>query len=148
MKKVIILSGVSGSGKSTLAKMLASVELNPFICSADKAFMDGGEYKFDVTKLEAAHKACFADFVTALAMPKYSTIIIDNTNLQNWEMAGYIQYANHVGAEIQIIRVHSSLTVKQLAERNIHGVPEKSIKAMMERMEELPYPWKKYEVKP
>jgi predicted kinase len=150
MKKVIILSGVSGSGKSTLAHMLCETEERGIICSADTFFCHNkeGVYKFDPSLLEEAHKHCFMSFVLFLSDETvYQTIIVDNTNLSNWEIAPYITYANYCNAEIQIMQVDSGLSAKQLAERNVHGVPEKSIENMLRRKEKLLPFWEKYLVK-
>jgi len=149
-KRVIILRGVSGSGKSTVAQILFNCEElgTAYICSADKAFMDNGEYKFDVSKLEQAHADCFAEFVECLSKySKIQTVIVDNTNLSNWEIAPYITYARYTKAEIEIMDVESGLSAEQLAKRNVHGVPLNSIKNMMARKEKLLPHWQKYVVK-
>ena len=46
-KTLFILRGLPGSGKTTLAKSIGAVHFE-----ADMYFMEGNEYKFDVTKLK------------------------------------------------------------------------------------------------
>jgi predicted kinase len=144
MAKVTIMRGVPGSGKSTCAKMLQSLESNTIIASADDYFLDleTGEYKFNPSKLGVAHTSCYLKIIVALSEGK--NVIVDNTNITNWQIAPYIMHAAAMGHEIEIFEVKNKLTVKELAERNIHGVPEQSIKRMMGQYEELLPHWKEY----
>ena len=49
MKELILLRGLPGSGKSTFAEVIGG-----FRCEADMYFMEDGEYKFDITRIEKA----------------------------------------------------------------------------------------------
>lgn len=130
-KQVIILSGISGSGKSTLAIEL-SVELglsNTLVVSADNFFRTSKGYKFDPSRLSEAHQDCFRRYLTALgwtggrSIPtdRYATVIVDNTNLNAYEISPYALAAEASGYKVSIIRVHCD--PDEAFERNIHGVP-------------------------
>lgn len=80
---LILMRGVSGSGKSTRARELEGPDT--VILSTDDLFMIEGKYVFDPTKLQENHQRnqerCREHMVL-----KTRTIIIDNTNIQSWEM--------------------------------------------------------------
>ena len=153
--KMTILRGVSGSGKSTYARTIDSrpyvgeqmyqheydallrAHKPPVICSADDHFMVDGEYKFDPAQLGEAHRACFVKADEALAEGR--NVVIDNTNTQLWEISPYMMLAQKHRAEVRITRLTCPASVA--CSRNVHGVPEKAIEAMEDRMEALPPFW-------
>ena len=56
-----IMRGLPGSGKSTIASRIQEQLPQVQVCSADHHFIDEeGEYRFDLSKLGAAHAACQA----------------------------------------------------------------------------------------
>jgi predicted kinase len=131
--KVTILSGVPGSGKSTYSTS------NPgLIVSADDYFTDRytGEYKFDATKLGAAHGACLRAFVTHVAVSSAGMdIFVDNTNTTAVEIAPYYAVALAYGYQVEILTVLvKPEDLPRCAERNKHGVPLKSIERMAENI--------------
>ena len=132
--KVIIMRGLPGSGKSTYIKNNFP---NALVCSADHFFEKDGEYNFNPAKLPDAHKACMRTFIKYLSA-EAPLIIVDNTNTQLWELSPYVSVAEAFGAEVEILHVKSD--VNTCIDRNVHGVPEKSIKAMNERWDN-PLPW-------
>jgi predicted kinase len=150
LTKVIVVSGISGGGKSTLVKSLTSEA--SVIFSADHFFEhpygSGKDYRFDPTKLGAAHGQCLLKF-TELLSELYNTpqmvvdvIVVDNTNLTALEMAPYVSLAMAYGCPVEIITVKCDPEVA--AKRNKHGVPLAAIKGMAARLQQrqLPAFWK------
>lgn len=138
--KVIILRGIPGSGKSTIADNIA----NAVICSADNYFMDRqGNYNFDPKQLGEAHKACMRDFLRYL---NYSPredetldhIIVDNTNVELWEISPYVAICQALNVEYEITTIECD--PKVAAKRNIHGVPERTINRMADRIDHITIP--------
>ena len=129
-KTVIIMVGLPGSGKSTFIKKLPGA---PVICSADHYFEQGSEYKFDATKLGAAHTQCRNK--AALAMHQNApTIVIDNTNLADKEREPYETLAQQNGYKIlYVVFEPNKQDVKKLARRNLHGVDAAKIEVMAKR---------------
>lgn len=139
MGTVIIMRGVPGSGKSTLAKTF-----NGAICSADDFFVgDDGVYRFDPRDISSAHAECFSSFVNALKM-ECETVIVDNTNIELWEMSPYIALAKHFEFDVRIIRADCDPEIA--ASRNVHGVPKGAIMSMHSRMAKILPFWPKEEV--
>lgn len=140
--KVTILCGASGSGKSTWVKNLGDDGV--LVVSADHYFMRNGEYHFDFRKLPEAHNQCLRGFSERLVAHCLaggdSHLVVDNTNTTVAEIAPYYALASAYGAEVEI-RVFSG------EYENVHGVPEKSVKAMRERVAKLrdsAPPWWKF----
>lgn len=137
MKTVIIMSGVSGSGKSTYVKHNFK---GSTVCSADDFFMRNGKYSFDPNKLDEAHGFCLRKYARALALDE-QRIVVDNTNLTAEEIAPYYAMARAYGYEVELVTlwVHA-----KTAERNVHGVPAKSLERMVSKLQDrkLPPFWK------
>lgn len=132
-KILYITRGISGSGKSTLAKTLAPKEN---IFSTDDLFMSDGEYKFDPKKLAEYHK--INQERVKKAMEKgINPIVVDNTNTQAWEMKPYVLLADKYGYKIELKEPDTSWKFDPviLAQKNTHGVPEESIRKMINRYE-------------
>ena len=131
IKRVLIMVGIPGSGKSTLAAKLLEAfsagEGMSVIVSADYYFMNGDEYKFDVTKLKLAHEQCWNNFVSAMHN-NYETIIVDNTNVRKEDRGRYAYAAKHNG--YQVVEVHVEADVKEAHARCVHGVGESTITRM------------------
>jgi predicted kinase len=130
-KILYITRGISGSGKSTLAKSLAPKEN---IFSTDDLFMVDGEYKFDPTKLGLYHKMN-QERVEDAMIKGISPIVADNTNTQSWEIQPYVKLADKHGYKVELKEPNTpwKFDSKELARRNTHGVPEESIKKMIDR---------------
>lgn len=123
--KVTILRGISGAGKSTWIKKNAP---NAFVVSADLFFMVDGEYKYDINKLEDAHRHTFKTFLEALA-DKKEWIIVDNTNVHAWEYSPYVLAAGAYGYDVELLTFECSADValsrKQLvAEDKLRSIAE------------------------
>ncbi len=130
------MRGCSGSGKSSyIAKHLPDA----LVCSADHAFIgDDGIYRFDRRLLGKAHGACQEKFKQALK-DRVPVIVIDNTNTLMREMKPYVQAAKHRGYRVECVRMDTPVDVA--AARNAHGVPYGAVKAMAERMCDVPPDW-------
>ena len=133
MGVVYILRGISGSGKSTYAQKLIEEKqgVGVVVCSADDHFMHDGEYKFDPSKLSAAHRLCRDKFVKAIHN-KIQTIVVDNTNTTRNEYFFYARYAQSNGYQLHIITfdAYPELGIS----RNVHGVPDYVIRAQHKRL--------------
>ncbi len=129
--RVIVLSGPSGSGKSTWAQ-----ENYPEaeICSADHYFTnDQGEYNFRPGEIAIAHAMCMNRFLKLLRDPgTIYEIIIDNTNIRQWERMNYVEAARLAGWDVTLVFfvVTRLADVKKCAERNAHGVPVEVVARM------------------
>ena len=123
---LIIIRGLPGSGKSTLAQKLA---LPGSICEADNYFMQGGQYKFDPTKLKEAHEVCQTQ-ARNLMSSHYpaSKVVVSNTFTQKREYQPYLDMAEEYGYEVQIIECHGRWN-------SVHNVPDEAIDRMRERWE-------------
>lgn len=131
--RVLILRGISGSGKSTYIRDHLP---GAYVCSADDFFIDSaGDYKFNPHKLGEAHRWCYSKFLTALSDWR-ETVVVDNTNTQLFEFYGYVQLAWAYGYLVQVVRMDTPVAVA--AARNLHGVPDVSVKAMQDRFQPLP----------
>lgn len=145
--KVLILRGIPGSGKTTYAKNLADSlkEQAVRVVSADLWFERDGEYKFDPQQLSKAHGRCLVEFVSALTgrsgTPDY--LVVDNTNLEAWEIAPYYSLAEAYGHDVEILTLTCSLEIA--AARQVHGVPRQKLEQMAHRLlnTTLPPRWRR-----
>ena len=130
MEKILyIVRGIPGSGKSTFAKTLGGTHFE-----TDNFFMVDGEYKFDVTKLKAAHEWCQNSVNTAMILnittDLNNTIVVSNTFTQEWEIKPYFDMAETYG-----YRVFSLIVENRHGGVNQHGVPEDKLEIMKNRFE-------------
>jgi predicted kinase len=130
MEKILyIVRGIPGSGKSTFAKTLGGTHFE-----TDNFFMVDGEYKFDVTKLKAAHEWCQNSVNTAMILnittDLNNTIVVSNTFTQEWEMKPYFDMAETYG-----YRVFSLIVENRHGGVNQHGVPQDKLEIMKNRFE-------------
>ena len=132
---MVILRGLPGSGKSYLAKKLKS-HFHGFIASADDYFMRNGDYTFNPDQLSDAHKFC-REKVEAAARDHKPLIIVDNTNLEAWEMLPYVKIALDHRYHIVLLEPPTEWKYKpsQCAYYNRHGVPLDKISRQNERFD-------------
>lgn len=130
-KIMYITRGISGSGKSTLAKSLGE---NGVVFSADDFFMVNGEYQFDPEKIKDAHIWNQLRAFNALKNG-ISPIVVDDTNLEAWEMQPYVKAAQKMGYKIEIREPNTpwKFDSEILAKKNKHDVPKDVIEEMIKR---------------
>lgn len=119
-----ILRGVPGCGKSTVAQTLTLSETVGKICEADRFFMKDGVYKFDFTKLSAAHEWCRSECIGAMRS-KIPLIVVSNTNILPKEFAAYEKMAKEFGYNVFHIIIEN-----YHGNMDSHGVPEESLVRM------------------
>ncbi|TMS22896.1 NEDD4-binding protein 2 [Larimichthys crocea] len=135
-KVLVLLRGAPGSGKSTLAR--AFVEHNPggVKLSTDDYFTRHGEYRFDPSALGEAHEWNHQRAKEAFERGA-NPIIIDNTNLQGWEMRPYVVQALKHGYKILFREPDTWWKNKprELERRTKHKVPVDKIRRMLDGYE-------------
>jgi len=135
-KTVIIYRGLPGSGKST---SISNSFPNASVCSADHHFYGAdGVYNFIPWEVPMAHQICYNNFIKLL-FAEEELVIVDNTNMCQWEYMNYAELAQQKGYKVRIIcmaaGLHDSTSIASLAERNKHGVDANTITKMRARYE-------------
>ncbi|XP_062329551.1 NEDD4-binding protein 2-like 2 isoform X1 [Osmerus eperlanus] len=133
---LILMRGVPGSGKSTLAKELLSTGPSGLVLSTDDYFSEEQDYLYDPSLLGKAHD--WNHNRAKEAMQKGSSpVIIDNTNLQAWEMKPYVKLAVERGYSVLFHEPATSWKCDpvELERRNKHGVSREKIAQMLDRFE-------------
>ncbi|XP_071072989.1 NEDD4-binding protein 2 [Dasypus novemcinctus] len=130
---LVLLRGLPGSGKSFLARTLQEDNPAGVILSTDDYFYINGQYQFDVKYLGEAHEWNQNRAKEAFEK-KVSPIIIDNTNLQAWEMKPYVALSQKHKYKVFFREPDTwwKFKPKELARRNIHGVSKEKITRMLE----------------
>ena len=124
MNNLILLRGVSGSGKSTIAPMFE----NAVLVSTDDFFLDEyGDYVFDANSLVINHQFCQLA-VRMMMKDNEELIVVHNTFTADWEMDAYFDLAKKHG-----YAVHTIIVENRHGSKNVHDVPQDSIKAQTER---------------
>ncbi|NWT85051.1 N4BP2 protein, partial [Lanius ludovicianus] len=133
---LVLLRGVPGSGKSYLARNLLEDNPGGIILSTDDYFYKHGNYLYDPDCLGEAHDWNRKRAKEAFEM-RISPIIIDNTNIQAWEMKPYVTLAQQFKYKVMFREPDTwwKFKPKELERRNIHGVSKEKIKRMLERYE-------------
>ncbi|XP_015480605.1 NEDD4-binding protein 2 isoform X1 [Parus major] len=133
---LVLLRGVPGSGKSYLARNLLEDNPDGIILSTDDYFYKHGQYHYDPDCLGEAHDWNRKRAKEAFEM-RISPIIIDNTNIQAWEMKPYVALAQQFKYKVMFREPDTwwKFKPKELERRNIHGVSKEKIKRMLERYE-------------
>ena len=129
----LIARGLPGSGKSTFFNKLSELSRRSvFICSADKyRYNEEGEYVFKVEDNKRCHQWCLMDFLARLHSP--SILVIDNTNVNFLDFYHY--YAVSEAYERETFVVNFECTVEESIARNVHGVPESTIRRMSAKLQ-------------
>ncbi|KAM4899798.1 NEDD4-binding protein 2 [Sylvia borin] len=133
---LVLLRGVPGSGKSYLARNLLEDNPGGIILSTDDYFYKHGQYHYDADCLGEAHEWNRKRAKEAFER-RISPIIIDNTNIQAWEMKPYVTLAQQFKYKVMFREPDTwwKFKPKELERRNIHGVSKEKIKRMLERYE-------------
>ncbi|XP_010182834.1 PREDICTED: NEDD4-binding protein 2-like 1 [Mesitornis unicolor] len=106
------------------------------VLSTDDFFIDNGVYVFEPEFLEDAHKWNQKRARKAMKNGK-SPVIIDNTNIQAWEMKPYVMMARENRYEVVFQEPDTpwKFNVRELTRRNIHRVPQEKIQRMKDQYE-------------
>ena len=122
--EMLLIRGLPGSGKTTLANQYAGAGY--VHCEADQYFERDGEYRFDGSKLRAAHDDCLRRAITAMDAGR--PVVVANTFTRRWEMEPYLKAAKKRGINARIIEATGNWP-------NVHGVPEDAVEKMLARWE-------------
>ncbi|XP_069747716.1 NEDD4-binding protein 2-like 2 isoform X2 [Narcine bancroftii] len=135
-KLLIFMRGPPGCGKSTLSRLLLDECPNGIVLSTDDYFCQNGGYCFDPNFLGEAHEWNQNRAKKCMDEGK-SPIIIDNTNIQAWEMKPYAEMAvkRHYRMSFREPETWWKFNVVELEKRNRHRVPREKIIQMMARFE-------------
>uniref|UniRef100_A0A1A7Y1R6 NEDD4 binding protein 2-like 2 n=1 Tax=Iconisemion striatum TaxID=60296 RepID=A0A1A7Y1R6_9TELE len=131
---LILMRGLPGSGKTTRARELLPTGPCGVILSTDDYFAQEYGYQYDPGLLGVAHEWNQNRANNALKDGR-SPVIIDNTNLQAWEMKPYVKMALEWGYKVDFCEPETSWKFDplELEKRNKHGVPREKIIQMMDR---------------
>ncbi|XP_051253170.1 NEDD4-binding protein 2-like 2 [Dicentrarchus labrax] len=131
---LMLMRGLPGSGKSTLARELLSTGPSGLILSTDDYFAYREGYRYEPGLLGAAHEWNQRRAKDAMQDGR-SPIIIDNTNIQAWEMKPYVKMALDRGYKVDFCEPDTSwkFDCYELEKRNKHGVHQEKIAQMMDR---------------
>lgn len=131
-KVLVLLRGPPGSGKSTLARALLERNSGGVILSTDDYFTVNGQYHFDPAVLGEAHSWNHNRAKLAFKQGA-SPIIIDNTNMQGWEMRPYVVQAlkHHYKVLFREPDTWWKNKPRELERRTKHGVPSERIRRML-----------------
>ncbi|XP_044047061.1 NEDD4-binding protein 2 [Siniperca chuatsi] len=129
---LVLLRGAPGSGKSTLARALLENNPGGVKLSTDDYFTRHGKYQFDPTALGEAHEWNHKRAKEAFERGA-NPIIIDNTNMQGWEMRPYVVQALRHGYKVLFREPDTWWKTKprELERRTSHNVPVEKIRRML-----------------
>lgn len=139
MKRVTIMRGLPGSGKST---WVLNNRAKACFFSADHYHYVDKVYKFNPAKAAWAHNQCLRSYLLHLLSHSEGEVVVDNTNITQWEISPYYRAAEALEWEVEIIRIECDPFTA--ARRNIHEVPTEKIFQMYQNLREsrLPLQWK------
>ncbi|XP_037123873.1 NEDD4-binding protein 2-like 2 [Syngnathus acus] len=131
---LILMRGLPGSGKTTMARELLATGPSGLILSTDDYFVHDSGYRYDPNLLGEAHEWNHQRAGDAMRDGR-SPVIIDNTNLQAWEMKPYVQMALQQGYQVDFCEPNTSWKYdpSELEKRNKHGVSQEKIAQMLDR---------------
>jgi predicted kinase len=125
-----LIRGLPGSGKSTEAKRLEATSPGLFRhVEADMYFILGDEYIFDASKLKQAHEWCQSK--TEEYLERGYNTIVSNTFTTLKEIKPYEEIAKRLSVKLEVYQMNNSF-------KNIHNVPEETLRKMKSRWQEYP----------
>lgn len=124
----LIVRGVSGSGKSTLAKAIMGADGAFKQFEADMYFIKEGEYRFDGTRLGAAHGWCQNNVEKNLSSG--GKVIVSNTFTTHREVKPYVEMCKSLGVNFMIVKCVGKF-------KNVHNVPEDALNRMRDRWQDM-----------
>lgn len=132
-KVLILLRGAPGSGKSTLARALLNHNPDGVSFNTDEYFCRHGQYQFNPAELSIAHEWNHQRAKDAM-MKGHSPVIIDNTNMQSWEMKPYVAMALRYKYKVVFREPDTwwKFKPKELERQNNHGVSRDKIRQMLD----------------
>ncbi|KAI5636254.1 AAA domain-containing protein [Phthorimaea operculella] len=137
---LILMRGLSGSGKTYLARQIVDILIGPtpvnyntHIFSTDDFFMVRGQYQFQQYRLGEAHD-WNQNRVREALRRGLSPVIVDNTNIEIWEMEPYVREGVRNGYIIEVVEPNTPWARKahQLLKKTAHMVPMSTIKRKLE----------------
>ncbi|XP_057187325.1 NEDD4-binding protein 2 isoform X2 [Triplophysa rosa] len=131
---LVLLRGAPGSGKTTLAMALLDHNPGGVVSSTDKYFTRNGHYHYEPHLLGEAHE--WNQKRAKEAFEKCQTpIIIDNTNMQCWEMKPYVAMAQKYRYRVLFREPDTWWKAKprELEKRTRHQVSKEKIRHMLDR---------------
>lgn len=139
-KIMYIMRGPSGAGKSTLANELVG---NGTIVSADQypgLYGENGEFN---SKLLGSAHSWAQNRAKEAAEKGISPIVIDNTNLQFWELKSYVQIGMNFKYRIEIREPKTTwkFDPQELAKKTVHLPKDKAqqiSQSMVDRYQPAP----------
>ncbi|XP_061101924.1 NEDD4-binding protein 2 isoform X2 [Conger conger] len=135
-KVLVLLRGAPGAGKSTMARSLLIQNPGGVVLCSDEFFIQDGHYRYNPALLGEAHEwnHCRAKEAFEKNM---SPIIIDNTNMQCWEMKPYVALAKKHNYKVMFREPDTwwKFKPRELERRTKHGVSKEKIRRMLERYE-------------
>lgn len=123
----LIVRGVSGSGKSTLAKAIMGADVAFKQFEADMYFMKDGEYRFDGTRLGAAHGWCQNNVEKVLSSG--GKVIVSNTFTTNREIKPYVDMCKTLKVKYMVVKCVGRF-------KNVHNVPDEVLEKMRGRWQD------------
>jgi hypothetical protein len=114
----MIIRGLPGSGKSTFAKLMAKERGYDHL---------DGVFRFDPTKLAAAHKWCHR--CTEISLMAGRDVVVSNTFVKRAMIAPYIDLAKKFGAQYREVTATGDFG-------SVHGVPRETIARMAAEWEQ------------